>query len=181
MKVGTKSLLFGYHQFIMHPFFVVLGWNAEYGRLPTFRESICIMVHDWGLWGKPNMDGTEGRSHPELGARIASFLLALSDEHRWYEFCAAHSRHYALSKELPLSPLCAADKRSIDFIPDWLYILCTRLSGELEEYRGYSNDFFGLTVNDSDREWFRRFKTWYKDNRNNRESAKILTPGGHSI
>lgn len=31
MTVGTKSLLFGAHQFLIHPWFVAWGWWTLYG------------------------------------------------------------------------------------------------------------------------------------------------------
>ena len=76
MNVGTKSLLFGVHQFIWHPVTVLIAWVSLYGR-PTWRELICIIVHDWGYWGAPNMDGEEGERHPEVGAEIALRLFGL--------------------------------------------------------------------------------------------------------
>ncbi|MCK5235828.1 MAG: hypothetical protein KAR06_02490, partial [Deltaproteobacteria bacterium] len=60
--VGTKSLLFGVHQFIWHPITVLIAWCKLYGW-PTWPELVCIIVHDWGYWGKPNMDGPEGEKH----------------------------------------------------------------------------------------------------------------------
>ena len=32
-------------------------------------------MHDLGYWGKPNMDGTEGETHPEFGAKVMHFLF----------------------------------------------------------------------------------------------------------
>ena len=34
MNIGTKSLLYGAHQFALHPFFVALAWRRLYGRWP---------------------------------------------------------------------------------------------------------------------------------------------------
>lgn len=56
MKTGTKSLLFGVHQFIWHPLTVLLAWIKLYGW-PAWEELVCIIIHDWGYWGKSNMDG----------------------------------------------------------------------------------------------------------------------------
>jgi len=33
------------------------------------------VIHDWGYWGKPNMDGPEGERHPWLGARVMHVLF----------------------------------------------------------------------------------------------------------
>ena len=67
MKVGTKSVLFGAHQFLIHPPFVALAWWKLYGFPFDPRLWVAFYVHDIGYLGKPNMDGSEGESHVELG------------------------------------------------------------------------------------------------------------------
>ena len=74
MKIGTKSLLFGIHQIFWHPYVVLRAWVYLYGR-PSFKEMVCIFIHDWGYFGKPNLDGAEGSLHPMLGENIAHFLF----------------------------------------------------------------------------------------------------------
>ena len=90
MKIGTKSLLFGVHQFFWHPLTVYRAWKRLYGR-PNLRESICIFVHDWGYWRAGDMDGSIGGLHPEVGARIIGRLF--DDAHR--DLVLLHSRRYA--------------------------------------------------------------------------------------
>lgn len=75
MKVGTKSLLFGVHQFIWHPITVARAWRRLHRKWPTLAECICIFVHDWGYWGCNDMDGPEGKNHPKLGARLAAIWV----------------------------------------------------------------------------------------------------------
>lgn len=70
MKVGTKSVLYGAHCFLLHPIFVAAAWIKLYGFPFDPRVWIAFFVHDMGYWRKPNMDGPEGETHPELGARI---------------------------------------------------------------------------------------------------------------
>lgn len=70
MKIGTKSVLFGAHCFLLHPFFVAIAWTKLYGFPFDPRLWIAFFVHDLGYWGKPNMDGPEGEAHVELGAKI---------------------------------------------------------------------------------------------------------------
>lgn len=70
MKVGTKSVLFGAHCFFLHPIFVALAWINLYGFPFDPRIWVAFFVHDIGYWGKPNMDGPEGETHVELGAKI---------------------------------------------------------------------------------------------------------------
>jgi hypothetical protein len=131
MKVGTKSLLFGVHQVLLHPVFVALAWRKIYGRWPWARAIwAAILVHDWGYWGCSDMDGEEGKQHPLLGARLME---------RWYgadygKFCKYHSRSLARLDRVNPSELCAPDKLAILFYPEWLYLLLARASGELREY-----------------------------------------------
>ncbi len=75
MKIGTKSVLFGAHQFLLHPLFVALAWTRLYGFPWDPRLWVAFFVHDLGYWGKPNMDGPEGEEHPFLGARIMQRLF----------------------------------------------------------------------------------------------------------
>jgi len=156
MTVGTKSLLFGVHQFIIHPIVVLVAWFNLYG-LPTWRELICIVIHDWGYFGKPNMDGPEGESHPELGASIAGWLFG----RRHRSLCLYHSRHYARRHHLEPSKLCWADKLSIMYEPWWLYLPRAWMSGELHEYRRLAAggkmaaDICYVPLSASHREWYR--------------------------
>lgn len=133
MKVGTKSLLFGIHQFIWHPILVTRAWVYLYRKFPTFKEFICIVIHDWGYWGKPNLDGPEGIEHPLYGAKLAQRLFG---DYYW-ALCAGHSRSYielvnnrwGYDKYM-VSKLCWADKLSFCFEPRWFYIFRAKLSGE---------------------------------------------------
>jgi len=75
MKVGTKSVLFGAHCFFIHPIFVALAWVKLYGFPFDPRIWVAFFVHDLGYWGKPNMDGIEGETHVELGAKIMHKLF----------------------------------------------------------------------------------------------------------
>jgi hypothetical protein len=75
MKIGTKSVLFGAHCFLLHPWFVAAGWWKLYGFPWDPRLWVAFFVHDLGYIGKPNMDGHEGETHPLFGARILSRLF----------------------------------------------------------------------------------------------------------
>jgi hypothetical protein len=55
MKVGTKSVLFGAHCFLIHPFFVAAAWIKLYGFPWDPRLWIAFFVHDLGYFGKPNI------------------------------------------------------------------------------------------------------------------------------
>lgn len=130
MAVGTKSILFGAHQFLIHPWFVALAWWKLYGCPCDPRLWIAFFVHDLGYWGKPNMDGTEGERHVEYGAKLMARLFGSY----WGDFCLYHSRFYAKRDGKPFSRLCVADKLAVVLEPWWLYLPRVWLSGELWEY-----------------------------------------------
>ena len=151
MKTGTKSLLFGVHQVFWHPLTVCRAWTRLYG-CPTFREMLCIVIHDWGYWGAAEMDGADGAGHPELGASIAGKLF--DAVHR--DLVLLHSRRYAKEHGLLPSKLCWADKLSIAYDPEWFYLLRARASGELHEYRRQAQSW--VPLEESDRSWLRWIK-----------------------
>lgn len=153
MTTGTKSLLFGVHQFIWHPITVWLAWVWLYRSVPTLKETICIIIHDWGYWGKPNMDDLTGEKHPELGAKIARYLFG----EEYYDLCLHHSRHYSSRAGRQPSRLCWPDKACIMFDWFWLYIFRAMLSGEIYEYRIKSAPF--ITHSASNKAWY----NWIKE------------------
>jgi len=79
MKVGTKSVLFGAHCFLLHPWFVFAAWWKLYGFPFDPRLWVAFFVHDLGYWGKPNMDGPEGETHVEFGAKVMHKLFDTKD------------------------------------------------------------------------------------------------------
>jgi len=74
VRVGTRSVLFGAHCWAIHPLFVAAAWTQLYGFPTDPRLWLAFAVHDLGYWGKPDMDGPAGETHPELGARIMRFF-----------------------------------------------------------------------------------------------------------
>lgn len=130
LPTGTKSLLFGVHCVAIHPIFVFMAWWQLYGFPWDLRLWIAFIIHDWGYWGSPNMDGLEGEKHVELAG-------AWMDKHfgsDWGDFCRYHSRFWAKKYERPFSRLCVADKLAIAITPTWLYLIQANLSGEIHEY-----------------------------------------------
>lgn len=183
MTVGTKSVLFGVHQFLFHPFTVGLAWRRLYYRWPRWHEWIAIALHDIGYLGKPDMDGDEGQTHPVNGAHLAGevarflegarmtlrhplkamfsedfnfdrWLTALRRRGEVYRLCIGHSRYYAAKFNVPISPLFHADKASIFFDPQWFYLMRADASGELLEYM--RNSKLGPHV--TPEQWF----DWYR-------------------
>lgn len=156
MRIGTKSVLFGAHCFFLHPFFVAAAWRKLYGFPLDPRLWVAFFVHDLGYLGKPNMDGPEGESHPEFGARVMAVLFDKPNAicewcqrsnvinwncpqcdkcaSRWHDFCLYHSRYYAKSKNAQPSRLCFADKLSFCYTPAWLYLPMVTATGEIREY-----------------------------------------------
>jgi len=143
MKLGTKSLLFGAHQFLIHPFFVAWAYLKLYGwpKYNKLQLLVACIVHDWGYWGCDDLDGPQGRLHPFTGAKIMHRLFdrkgtAYWDgECFWYEFMLCHSRTLARNRNAIPSRLCYADKLATVLMPSWLWVVSCSLSGESEYFR----------------------------------------------
>lgn len=149
MSVGTRSLLFGAHQFLWHPLLVLIAWVKLYGW-PRPGELVVILVHDWGYAGSPDIEGPGGLHHPELGARLVNRLFG--SECR--DLVLYHSRAYARAAGRSPSRLCWADKLAFTLEPMRFYLWRTRLSGELAEYRARAARDGLVPVAASDEEWF---------------------------
>jgi hypothetical protein len=130
MRIGTKSLLFGAHQVLLHPWFVAAAWRRLYGFPCDPRLWIAFFTHDLGYWQSRDMDGPEGERHVELAARWMGRLFGSE----WQDFCLYHSRFYAKRDGQPFSRLCVADKLAIALTPAWLYLPLARATGEIREY-----------------------------------------------
>lgn len=163
MRVGSKSLLFGVHQLVLHSVGVLIVWVRLYGW-PRWWELIAILVHDIGYWGCETMDGSDGAEHPKRGAEIAGsivYWMSLDTvlPHMAYGLCVGHSRTYARIHRTGISRLCRADKLASTILPRWLYLALARASGELAEYRQNAADYHkrtgkGISLEASDDEWF---------------------------
>lgn len=149
MKIGTKSLLYGAHQFALHPLFLALAWWRLYGPPLNPRLWIAFIVHDWGYWGKAAMDDADGQTHPELGGRIMARLFGPA----WGDFTRLHSRHYAKLAGREPSALCAADKLVLIITPRWLYLPMVKATGEVTEYLQLYADWLGVPSVTID-EWY---------------------------
>jgi len=130
MNIGTRSVLFGVHQFLLHPLLVAVAWWRLYGFPWDARLWAAFVVHDLGYVGKPNMDGPEGERHVDLGAAVMGRLFG----EEWGDFCRYHSRHRARRDGARFSRLAVADKYVIACEPWWFYLPRAALSGELREY-----------------------------------------------
>lgn len=157
MKVGTKSILFGAHQFLLHPIILFVAWWQLYGFPVDPRLWVAFVVHDLGYWGKAAMDDAEGETHPTWGA----LLMGRWFGEAWYWFCLLHSRFYCKRLNLPYSRLCVADKWAIVIDPWWLYLPRAWASRELGEYmriaegkEGTKYSSMGMSTR-TPREWHR--------------------------
>lgn len=139
MRIGTRSLLFGYHQVVLHPLFVLAAWRIIYGSWPRAHQVAAIVTHDWGYWGSPDMDGAHGEEHPgraaawwrRHGGRFGERVAAEIEGHSGF-YCQVHG--------VPESQLLRADKLAISLYPAPLALALYALSGELREYRQRSRE-----------------------------------------
>jgi hypothetical protein len=130
MKIGTKSILFGAHQFLIHPIFVALAWWSLYGFPWDIRLWVTFVIHDWGYWGLSEMDNEEGEKHVEWAAQKMTRWFGP----QWGIFCRYHSRFYARKHGVAVSRLCVADKYAMWWTPTWLYVPFAWATGEIQEY-----------------------------------------------
>jgi hypothetical protein len=172
MTIGTKSLLFGCHQFLWHPLTVALAYRRLFRRWPDAVGWLCILVHDWGYWGKTDIDGESGKKHPLLGAKIVNRVVYRM--RRWFcreprivsvlvasesaERCLLHSGSLARAINTSPSDICWADKFSLFYDPEWFYLLRTWASGELSEFVGHAVEAGGVYRYASGWEWLSWFK-----------------------
>lgn len=147
MKLGTKSLLFGCHQVVLHAIFVLIAWIKIYKKFPPWRVLLAIIIHDWGLWGSEKMDDEKGENHPEWAAKVMGRLYPIKTKNTYYadngdriigwsmaSLVRYHSRFLAKKDKYSVSPLCLADKLGTALMPIWLWVGLAMLSGEGKEY-----------------------------------------------
>lgn len=125
MCIGSKSLLYGCHQFLIHPLIVAFCYWKLYGFPWNPQLWLCFFLHDVGYLGCVDMDGKYGRYHPGAGMKI---LKGLGLYHAAY-FCVLHSRFIAEKLHSNVSRLGIADKLAVVYTPVWMYS-----SAELDEY-----------------------------------------------
>ena len=156
MRIGTKILLFGTHNFLLHPLLVLVATRIIWGCWPGWRGVVCIMIHDWGYWGSSHIDGEpQSDGHPRLGAEIAGCLFGL----KYRKVVMYHSRTLAKLDKEQTSWLCWPDKAFWLLMPNWLISLLCKLSGELQEYEQTPYHCgFGF---DPER-WKRQVDSWLK-------------------
>jgi hypothetical protein len=167
MKIGTRSILFGVHQFALHPLMVAAAWFKLYGfsrqrigsemrirraardggfaRI-TSREVYASILHP-RLWlaflvhdiGYWGSPNMDG-DEGELHPQVgARIMRRVTGSEAWETFVLYHSRFLAKRHQQTPSTLCIADKLAIVLPPRWLYLRFARLSGEVHEYMAKSD------------------------------------------
>lgn len=130
MKEGTKSVLFGCHNPIIHGLCVLRAWKQEYGSWPEWWQVIGIFLHDIGVWGRPYLSDDEAKKgHWKKGAWQSAFLVSWicrkvfgsqrinsKESFDVWLFCAGHCPE---ESGWPQSKLARADKRSWLVAPMW--------------------------------------------------------------
>lgn len=150
MTLGTKTLLFGVHQVVIHTVLVTWAWVKLYGSRPSWREFFCICIHDIGYWGKPSLKCADGDRHPEFGARVAGKILGPE----WSNFILGHSQFYCTRQGIEPSKLMAADKYWHCLVPLWFYKVLAVPTGEFKHYRELKHARQVADHSVSDEEWW---------------------------
>lgn len=163
MRIGTKSVLFGAHQFLIHPLVLALSWWKLYGfsevwigtrvrylTLPgpgtdrgpwPFQWAVTASLRDYRLWlafflhdiGYLGKPNMDGPEGESHPEKGAALMRRWFGD-AWGDFCLFHSRYYAKRAGRNPSVLCRADKLAIALEPSWLYLPRVWASGELTEY-----------------------------------------------
>jgi hypothetical protein len=205
LNVGAKSVLFGAHQFLLHPLFVAAAWTKLYGFPRDPRLWVAFFVHDLGYLFCKDMDGQDGEQHPFFGARLMTHLFDSGQLEpykrgqryiflgRWGEFSLFHSRFLAKHSGHPYSKLCVADKFATTLEPWWLYLPRVIATGEIKEYMAKASGRPGskyvgepnteteerLVKSNNKREWFRGMtsylRRWVDEHRDG--NPDTWTPG----
>ena len=137
--VGTKTILFGFHNPVIHTFFIFIAWWKLYGFPRDPRLWVVFALHDIGYFGLSTVEGERGDRHPFFGARIVHLLFDRWNTNcgvegdKWWRLSLLHSRTIARELGQHPSALCAADKLAFVITPKWIYLLQTWASGELDE------------------------------------------------
>lgn len=132
MNLGVKTVLYGAHQFILHPLYVRRAWQRLYGPPRGVALHAAFIVHDLGYLTQNcvNLDDEAGEAHVLFGAGVMTALFG----EEWGTFTRNHSRYWAQRSGQPVSRLCVADKLAPALMPAWLYLMQVILTGEVWEY-----------------------------------------------
>lgn len=134
MTEGTRSVLFGSHNPLMHGYCVLKAWRHLYKCNPEPWELVCILVHDLGHIGLNYLsDPLQKNAHWVMGAVIARWLCG----EKGFKLCAGHTNKSGYL----LSALKLADKYSWVVAPLWWLHSNDRVEG-LDRLRGTKVETF---------------------------------------
>jgi len=131
MKVGTKTLLCGTHQVILHPVLMLVAFIKVHRRCPSMAEFLAIWLHDIGYWGRAGLDIKGGEEHPYAGAKLMEKLFGKHGR----DLVLGHSSCTCAKEGIEKSSLYLPDKHYFLLLPPRLHWLLAILSGECEEYK----------------------------------------------
>lgn len=159
MKQGTISVLIGCHSPV-HSYYVAKAWRQVYGCWPAMWELVCILVHDWGHWGKDYLDDVTAKArHYELGRHIGFRLFGCKGAY----MCAGHC---STSGE-PQSKLRRPDKESWLLAPQWWLAWCAFVEPALRRP--------GEGCWEHGRDWKRVVRSYLKENESNPDLPSLHT------
>lgn len=155
LSQGTQTLLVGVHHWLWHPICVYRAWCVLYGARPTWQETICIIVHDWGYAGCDPVEGENGDQHAFRSSALPIIRwLDRGDTGRYAKLVRGHSRFMASQYGEEPSKLCWADKMAFAYDPWWWFAFRAWCSSELEDLRTISMYCEGIRESVSTRSWY---------------------------
>ncbi len=190
MKIGTKSVLYGYHCVALHWMFVARGWFHLYGlrrvrigtrTIPIAMSTVPALSGDsnlrlayfTSLWD-PRLWiafmihdlgywGKPNMDGPE-GEAHPEWAARVMDRlfgHPWGALCKYHSRFYAKIDNAAPSALCFADKLAFCYYPEALLLWLVRATGEYDEYQvTHAHDNPGMPPYATPSEWARNVRVY---------------------
>jgi len=151
MKEGTISVLYGAHS-IVHSYYVWKAWKILYKKYPSFKETICILVHDLGYFGMNYYSEKSNDGHAELGAEIAHLLLDTPYDNTYKYLILGHSGSACKKYGIIRSKLERPDEYSWLIAPLWW----VKWTAKIENYIIPPEEFIDMVRKDfykSDDEW----------------------------
>lgn len=117
MKEGTKSILFGSHS-VIHSILVIIAWKKIYRTIPSFKEIVCIFLHDIGYFGTNHLSNKTNLGHAELGAKVAHWLFDKKGT-KYRDLILGHSLTACKKYNIEPSLLERPDEYSFIIAPMW--------------------------------------------------------------
>jgi hypothetical protein len=152
MTEGTKSVLLGAHQFILHPILVLIQFMRFHKRFPQWWELVGIFLHDMGYCGLNYLSNKKSKPlHVYRSAALAKKLLSkLGRGDEVFEFIMGHLGTYPVRSDLywpdKLSQLITPKSwlywekwvEGFEKSPDeWMEIVKDRIANDKIEWRNW--------------------------------------------